>query len=145
MLARILSILSISMLFPALCFATIYKWVDEEGKIHYSERKPPEASAEKMNVPSKAPTVTSTYKRPSLKTEDETGADTQGDTQQKKPEMNPEEKKKACNDARKSLETINSRGRVKLRDKDGNIRYMGEDERQDRIKREQERINKYCN
>ena len=30
--------------------AEVYKWVDENGKLHYSDRPPPEQQAEKMNL-----------------------------------------------------------------------------------------------
>ena len=58
-------------MFSAPCLAAIYKWVDEDGKVHYSETRPAEQQAKKMHVPTRAPENTSTYKRPSLKTDKE--------------------------------------------------------------------------
>lgn len=143
------------MLSSGLCYGAIYKWQDADGKIHYSEQKPPEVDAKKMSVPTKPPASNSTYKRPSLKTKDDekkaegdkkTDKSAAGGDAAKQPAgMSEEARQGACEAARKAIETINSSGRVKLQENDGSVRYMGEDERQDRLKREQERVNEYCN
>lgn len=37
------------MLFPSAIMAQVYKWVDEDGQVHYSS-EPPSAAATQMNV-----------------------------------------------------------------------------------------------
>ena len=144
MLSRILIVLSISTMFSTVCSAAIYKWVDDDGKVHYSETRPPQQPAEKMHVPSRTPENTSTYKRPSLKTDKEAATADQNDSQQADQGMPKEEKARICARAKQALETLNSRGRVRQKDKDGNISYMSEEQKQQRIASEKDKISKYC-
>lgn len=150
MLSRILVVLSISMMFSAAGAAGIYKWVDEDGKVHYSQTRPPEHEAEKMRVPTRAPENTSTYKRPSLETDEDAESDDEnsdqagGAKQQATQGLSSEEKAKICARARKVLETLNSRGRVRQKDEEGNIVYMTEEQKQQRTQREKDKISKYC-
>ena len=149
MLSRILVVLSISMMFSAADAAGIYKWVDEDGKVHYSQTRPPEHEAEKMRVPTRAPENTSTYKRPSLKTDKDDESDDKSDQaggakQQADQGLSSEEKAKICARARKVLETLNSRGRVRQKDEQGNIVYMTEEQKQQRTQAEKDKIAKYC-
>src|SRR5690606_34177704 len=34
----------------AACFAEVYKWVDDTGKIHFSDKKPEDAQAETLDI-----------------------------------------------------------------------------------------------
>lgn len=43
----------------SVCYGEIYKWVDESGKVHYSQT-PPNEAAEKIEVPSEAENVQGT-------------------------------------------------------------------------------------
>ena len=155
MLSRIIIILSISSLFPAICSAAIYKWEDAEGKVHYSETRPAKHQSKKMKVPTRAPENTSTYKRPSIKTDKEDdskdnskskgkGKGKDGDKQQADKGMSDEEKASQCERARNAITRLNSRGRFRQQDKDGNVSYMTDEEKQKRIEREQERVNRFC-
>jgi len=125
-----------------LCNAGIYKWVDAEGNVHYSQERPPQGPAEKMDVQRHAPRDVSSYKRPGSKADEaktEEGTEEKV-TEEKQPETKPEtkaEKKQrsaACAQARKSLATMESSGRIRSKDKDGNISYLSEQQKQERIK-----------
>ena len=40
----------LSLLFASSTQAQVYKWVDENGKVHYSDKKPPESEHQKIEV-----------------------------------------------------------------------------------------------
>jgi hypothetical protein len=136
-------------MFAAPCYAAIYKWVDEDGKVHYSETRPAEHQSKKMHVPMRTPENTSTYKRPSLKTDKDAeakdGAAGEDTKQAADSGMSSEEKAKICDRARAVLQTLTAGDRVRQKDQEGNITYMTEEEKQKRITSEKGKISKYCN
>ena len=152
MLSRTALLLSLSCLITTMAHAGIYKWVDEQGNVHYSQTKPTDQKSKKMKVNTRKPDSSSSYKRPSLKKDKEGEAgkaaeQQQGqaaDKQQTSDDVSPQQFKEMCETARKSLAAINATGRVRQRDKDGNVSYLSEEQKQERIKREQERVRRYC-
>lgn len=75
---RLLMLFSL-LLVAALAQAQMYRWVDDEGNVQFSDTPPPEGtSAERMEVPK--PSVVETYKPP--KAAGDTGSQTEGDTQE---------------------------------------------------------------
>lgn len=137
----------ILFLFPVLAGAAIYKWTDADGKVHYSQQKPASTESKRMHVDMHPPTDTSSYKKPSLKKDkgDKKPADqAKGNDQKKPPELTAEQRKQRCERAQKVMQTLTSRGRVRERDKDGNIRYMTDEEKNNSIKQQQKNIEKYC-
>jgi hypothetical protein len=141
-----------SSIASGIAVAGIYKWVDEDGKVHYSEKRPSGQPAKRMRVPTKAPKNTSTYKRPSFKSKEDKDSEENANTnnrqdkaQQKADKgMSAEEKAKQCTRARQVMETLTAGDRVRQKDEEGNITYMTEEEKQERIKHEQKKINRYC-
>ena len=51
MVQRILWLAALLLLCAPLCYAEVYKWVDENGEVHYSNKPPPEIEAETVKVP----------------------------------------------------------------------------------------------
>jgi hypothetical protein len=39
------------LLMPALCFAQVYQWVDEDGNVHFGDQPPADAGAQSVNLP----------------------------------------------------------------------------------------------
>ena len=140
-------------MFSTTSLATIYKWEDADGKVHYSETKPPAQQAKKMKVQTRPPENTSTYKRPGEKSAEDEAAD-QADgkkagnkadnKEQADKGMTDEEKAQQCERARKAAAKLTTSGRFKQMDKDGNVSYMTDEEKQNRISREQERMDRFC-
>ena len=127
----------------------IYKWTDAEGNVHYGSEKPADTAAEKMKVDTS-------------KTGVDRGAKALADIRQKEddeaqrikeqgipaqppvPSLSMKEVKQRCAAARQDLATIQSRGQLRERDDKGNTRYLGEQEKQQRIKAAKQRIREYC-
>lgn len=157
-------IIGLSVVFSSsLCFAGIYKWVDEQGKTHYGQQRPSNTSVEKMDVQMHAPNDDSSYNRPGQKKTDEDpenpddpntpdSEDKEADEKkaEKPPEKPPEsaaakkQRLAACAQARKTLATMQAAGRVRSKDKDGNINYLSDKQKNSRIKTTRDLITKRC-
>lgn len=133
--------------------AGIYKWVDENGKVHYGQQRPTDAAAEKMQVDQYAPQDKSSYKRPGLD-KDAKGTDsneqnqtpeTEGkDTPKTESAAEKKRRKAACAQARQQLTQMAAKGRVRSKDKDGNLVYMSQEQKEARMKKMRDAIKKSC-
>ena len=150
------ALISTLSLTSTVSIAGIYKWVDAEGNIHYGQQRPAGSTSEKMNVQQYAPRDSSSYKRPGSKSDDENkdsavtdGAEKQApDTAkpEKKVETAAEKKRRlqACAQARKNLSTMQSVGRVRSKDKDGNVTYMSQTQKEAKMSQAKSLISKHC-
>ena len=133
--------------------AAIYKWVDENGNVHYGQQRPDNSPAQKMNVQTHAP-ASAAYKRmDKLKNKNADGeenSEQQADAAPKEPEKKPEtkaEKKRrlaACEQAKKNLKTMQAIGRIRSKDKDGNVNYLSQEQKEAKMKQSREMIKKHC-
>lgn len=150
-------IFSLSIIFTSsLCFAGIYKWVDEQGNTHYGQQRPKGAPVQKMDVQMHAPRDASSYKQPGQKDPDadpENPEDpdaknkaTDAEKNKEPPESAAAKKNRlaACAQARKKLTTMQNAGRVRSRDKDGNIKYLSEEQKSAQMKTTRDLIAKRC-
>lgn len=157
MLKQALAATFAAMLLVPSVQAAIYKWVDEQGNVHYGERPATEAtSKQRMDIRLREPTPAATEdtsasseKTKAGQTEKQTEAGAEADKQAEpkqpeKPKMSRKEKRGRCADARKRLNVLTTKNQVRERDKKGNLRYMGEEERQQRIKSARKNVKKYC-
>ena len=151
---RQIALFCMLLLSCSISVAGIYKWVDEEGIIHYGQQRPADASSEKMDVQQYAPNDTSSYKRPGSKT-DEEGKTANDETEKKAEEpVEPEKKKEtaaekkrrlaACAKARNNLSKMQSIGRIRSKDKDGNVTYMSQKQKEARMSQTKSLIAKHC-
>ncbi len=143
-------IAGLGMLVMLNASATIYKWVDEQGKINYSDQ-PQSKNAEAVDIRVSQPArpantdskdnQTPASGKPAEQAEPQPQAAPQKNTP---PKLSRKEKRARCADAKKRLQAITVRNRVRERDEKGNLRYLGEEERQARLKDAQKNIRKYC-
>ncbi|NNL07097.1 MAG: DUF4124 domain-containing protein [Gammaproteobacteria bacterium] len=128
----------------------IYKWTDAEGNVHYGSEKPADAPSEKMKVDT-GKTGVNRGADALDKLKQEVDDEAQRVVEEGIPEQPPvpalpaREVKKRCQAARQDLATIQSRGQLRERDEKGNTRYIGEEEKQRRIKAAKKQIREYCN
>lgn len=127
----------------------IYKWTDAEGNVHYGSEKPADTPAEKMKVDTGL-TGANTGAEALDKLKQEADDEAQKIKEEGIPEQPPvpalpmKEVKSRCAAAKQDLATIQSRGQLKERDEQGNISFVGEEERQQRIKQAKKQIKEYC-
>lgn len=144
MLQKIFFILGLMIFSFSTATAAVYKWVDDKGNVHYSEIRPKDNAAKKLNVDSTPPANNSSYKRPSLKTKDEDKKQNEANKAADSNGTNAKEKQEQCAQARKDIELMESTGRLRVKDAEGNVSYMSEEDKAARIKRNQDRIKLYC-
>lgn len=126
----------------------IYKWVDEDGQIHYSSQKPPGQETETVKV-SRGPKVTATETKDNeqdakqAQAEQEAAADAQAKAQLAKADA--ANMKRLCEQARKNLAALNATVRVrKVDEKTGETIRMDDNQRLEAMKNAQKGISEYC-
>jgi hypothetical protein len=155
--------LTLLMTGTGLCHAeSVYKWVDETGRVHYGDRnqRPTTTQTERIVIDAQAPDPA----QPAASADDKASGDnaatdkdaTDKDAKDKaakdkaaaakpeKPQVSAAEKRKLCSQARSELATITSHGQVREQDKKGNTVYLTEKQRQDRINAANKRIRENC-
>ena len=125
-------------------YAGVYKWVDENGQVHYGEH-PGNTGAEKVTIRKNE----TTQPRAVKKAEEDTGSDKKNKDQQAEAplvEVEPtkKEKRKLCNEAKSDLAAINSRGRVREINEKGEYVYLSEPQRQQRISDAKKKQQEFC-
>ncbi|VAW54005.1 hypothetical protein MNBD_GAMMA05-1635 [hydrothermal vent metagenome] len=139
---------SLSLLLHTSAIAGVYKWVDENGQVHYGAH-PGNTGAERVTI-----RKNDTTKPRAIKT-DKDGKQAEGDGQDtdpataeaKKPEepkIPKKEKRRMCKEAKSDIASINSRGRMREINKKGEYTYLSEKQRQKRLSTARKKQRKYC-
>ena len=131
----------------------IYKWVDENGKVHYTQT-PPDKSAEKMNIDhdaeisaesfqdNQSPSSIESQRRYSDYLEQER-LDRKEKREQKKKEK--EEARSKCNNIRAQLSDMEQGGILYYElDKDGKRKFVAEERVEARKKNLRDYLNRNC-
>jgi len=136
--------------FQTPLYSGVYKWVDDNGQIHYSDQ-PNEPDAEKFTLRSN---TTTKPRSPSTgnKGTDDQGADKTTEDETKKPdepemveiEPSTKEKRQLCNEAKDDLSSILSRGRLREIDEKGEYTYLSDEQRQQRISAAKKKQREFC-
>jgi hypothetical protein len=140
--------IAVIMLATHAMAAGIYKWVDDQGQVHFTQTPPPNRQAEAVKPPS-APVSEEEAKR---QLESLTG---QGDTQRKDREFKAtaageakereERLKKNCESARQNKRVLEaSDRRVQVKDKDGAPRFIDDKERAAKLAESEKQIKDFC-
>lgn len=141
---------------PLLMGASVYRWVDEDGVVNYTQMKPEGIDAELVSADTGQRVSTA---EPPVQTPDADravdGKQALTDNQESmladlraaeaaRQEEIAKVREANCRQARDVLERITSRGRVRIRADDGSERVMPEDERQERIAEAQRGVAANC-
>lgn len=131
--------------------AKIYKWVDENGQIHYSSQKPVDQKAETVNV-RKGPKVTPKAATDSAEEDqavaaddEEIDEDAQAEAKKQLAASDAVNRKKQCDMARKNYAALNATVRVVRTNENGETVRMSDDERVTALATAQKAIDRYCN
>ncbi len=146
----------LSIALASIAFAAsadqVYRWVDEDGVVNYTQQKPRDTVAEQLTISTGAPRVMDTTPAPivSPATGQELNADQQkmleglrAVEQARKNEI-AKIKQENCQKSRSVLSRLTIKNRIRVKDETGEYQIMGEDERQERIQKAQEGIAQYC-
>lgn len=130
----------------------IYKWVDQQGQVHYGEH-PPSGNSKEMYVPRSSPY----HSVPSASSTSKSNTDAANKfldavDKEKKEKQKADDKAakqkaiddKNCSIARKRVATLKMGGRKFEVDEQGNRHYMDEADIQNRLNQAQSDVTKYC-
>jgi hypothetical protein len=134
----LVALLGLAVVSPAQA-VSLYKWVDENGHVHYSQT-PPDKSAtqsEQMQVKDTSPYQTEQEKAEARKSEEGKPATTDAAAQV------VETRKKNCEIARQNLQTFQNSDRIQQ--PDGTVITLSDEMRASKVKEAQAMISAYCN
>jgi len=123
---------------------TIYKWVDEEGVVHYSARPPEGVDFVEMGIELEEEQAPA----PAPDTQEAADANRPGEPPEQ-PEMtetepDPEMVAERCRQARSNLENLLRRPNITIRGEDGEQRIIDDEERERIIEETQAFIDEWC-
>jgi len=136
------------LLLPALGVAKTYKWVDENGVTQYTSTPPPTGEFKTVKPPPK-PAVNPVKAQGELQKRLEAFDKRREEEGKAKAEASKQsaevaKTKENCEKAKKNLEMLQTKVRIRYTEKDGSLRFLGDEERQANIKRAQDAIKSYC-
>ncbi|MDQ3562890.1 MAG: DUF4124 domain-containing protein [Pseudomonadota bacterium] len=126
--------------------AEMYKWIDDEGQVQYSQSPPPGRPAETIKPP---PKVDSKAAREKLKQQLQ-DFELRGDKRQEQAEADQKtqeqagERKAACDTARERLAKLEGKPRILQYAEDGSSKRLTEEERQADIAEARKQVEKHC-
>lgn len=131
--------------------AGVYKWVDENGQVHYGEQ-PGNNNAAKVeirnNETTKARAIKTAEDGKNLKPKDgdttQTDAEPVKPAEPEKPTISKKEKRRLCQQAKSDIAAISSRGRMREINKKGEYIYLDEKQRQQRLAAAKKKQQEYC-
>lgn len=145
---------------PCLMGAEIYRWVDENGVVNYTQQRPSNVNvdvdveqittrtgarrvvSEIPATPAPAPTV-GENQQGDLTDDQQAMLERLRNAEAVRQDQVAEIRTSNCKQARTMLQDLQARGRVRVRDGDS-VRIMDEDERQQRISEAQEGVTVNC-
>ncbi|WP_293006367.1 DUF4124 domain-containing protein [Nitrosomonas sp.] len=147
---RIFVLTVIALLFSTSVSAQIYKWVDETGKIHYTDQPPPpdvNTQGQQLNI-NAAPTTGSHQGSPANNPSDARDEfekrRKQRQENEAKDQAQAETNQKKCTEAQTQLRMYSDSPRLTIPDGAGGMVYVDDDLRQRRIDDANKAIAKFC-
>ncbi len=128
----------------------IYKWIDEDGNVHYEDRPSGAASEQRLALSSKPTDNGAVQKRAEAfaerqeaREEARAAADAAAQTAEEA-EAEAEANRKKCEDYRAQLQTIQLEAPLYREKPDGEREYLDDTQREEARARTQEKIAEYC-
>jgi hypothetical protein len=131
MTVRVLLVIAFALLAAAAGAADVYRWVDAEGKVHFSDSPPPGVAAEKLGIKS-APTDPTAVdlaesERQVRENHEEADAIVAANAG-KEAAAKAEQKAKDCEGAKARYEAVQHSRKFATKDKDGKDSWMSGDD-----------------
>jgi len=148
---KIILIVTIGLLVQTPLFAKVYRWVDKNGQVNYSDQVG-NTAAQRMDIDeSKTNKPTPTKNKETEEGEkvknaekDSTQESAEEPTKAEKPKISRKEKRRLCKEGREDYKKISSRGRMREINKKGEYTYLSEKQRQKRLTAAKKKQRKYC-
>lgn len=128
----------------------IYKWIDDQGNVHYVDRPTGAANEERVPISSR-PTnpsavqarVNAQHEARAAAHEEETPAEQQGPTEEEL-EAQAREREEKCNTYKARLQKFLTSRRLYREDENGERVYLNEEETMAARERAQQKVEEYC-
>ena len=151
---RRISYLVVVLCLPLLMGAEVYRWVDEDGVVNYSQTRPRGVESERLitevgRSSNQQPAENSTSIG---RFQDDDGLSAEQQRLLRNLEAEEQIRQRelarvaegACTRARDMLNQLTARGRARIRDAEGEVRVLPEEERQERIRVAQLEVVENC-
>ncbi|TQV71208.1 DUF4124 domain-containing protein [Exilibacterium tricleocarpae] len=150
-LTTIIINLALTVMLAGLGIATasageVYRWVDDDGGINYTAHPPKNRPSEKVMKFKKRGKTASTPAGDSASATApaQPRQPAAGDPLTARAEPTKNRDPERCNIARKNLETLRQNARVRIKEAEGEFRYLTPEEHSERIKESQQAIDESC-
>ena len=135
--------LALLLLVPALAGAQAYRWVDEQGKVHYTQTPPPKGDYGEVAPPPPSPGASETLDALSNRARE--GGEAQGQAQdQKKAAAAEQQREQRCTQAKRQNARFQVTGRYYSAGPDGQREYMSAEQIDQKRAEAQAGMEKYC-
>lgn len=129
--------------------ADLYKWVDAQGRVHYSDKPPPNTAQKSSTVRAPAAASAPAASAPQQKTLKEQELEfRQRQTEEAeaaaKAQKEADMRAQNCTNARGNLATYTEGGRVVRFNAQGEREYLSDEDRAREIERWQREVNRWC-
>jgi hypothetical protein len=146
-MVRLLCLLALTLCVAVAAQATrFYKWVDEEGVVHYSDSPPAHGRFEQIET--REPPSTFEELEALNQENDEEDADQEAEprpTAPAAPQSAAEARRMNCQNARSNLETMTSFDTIQMDlDGDGELETLTEAQVQEQIERMRTQVERFC-
>ena len=131
-------LLTAMILFATSASAGMYKWVDEDGNVHYSQKRPLDKQYKRLKAPPPAPEDAQSPYQTSVTPKEKPNGTVQALT-----DKNLKIRQENCEKAKKNLTNYQMHRRI--RDKDGNVTVIDDKARAKEIENAEKAITDYCN
>lgn len=139
-----------AVLYAAPAAAEMYRWVDAQGKVHYSDQPPTEISksSKTLNIPNQpaAPAAESnkSWQEKDLDYKKRQAAAAETETKKKKEADEAKAKIENCDKAKKALKALEEGGRINTYDEKGNRAAMDDAQRAKATNDAKKSISDWC-
>lgn len=126
--------------------AKIYKWVDDQGNIHYTQTPPLGGKTEVIHTrpdPKDASQAGARLQQQLEEFDKRYEARVKAEQERKTVQQHKQVKQVNCAAAKQNLSTLQNRGRIKIREGD-TYRRLTEEERQTKINEAKKQIGEFC-
>ena len=148
---KILPVLMVLMLGTAPAYAALYKWVDEQGNVHYSDQPPTgkTRSDQTLNIPNQpasapAASAAKSWQEKDLEFKKKQAATAEAEAKKQKEAQDAKAKAANCEQAKKNLARLKIGGRIFTYDDKGNRSYMDDAQRAKATADAQKSISDWC-
>lgn len=129
-----------------LAFGQAYKWIDENGRTHFSDVPPPDRKADKLTIRPQVPEDPQAAARQrdwQTQLQDSNLRNAQQQAQQEAAERDRAMMERNCSNARGELNML-QRGRVFRTGPNGERQYLEDNDRPAALSAAQEKVARYC-